>query len=54
MSNPLGFMNRPMEEHANYSSIEKKSRKQKSNFLLMVLDTFYFKSKVDRFLGQKS
>ena len=53
-NNPLGFMNRPMDEQANYSMVDKKSRKQKSKFLFTVLDTFYFKSKVDRFLGQTS
>jgi hypothetical protein len=49
----LGFMNRVDDEH-NVSSTDKKNRKQKSKYLLRVLDTFYFKSKVDRFLGQKS
>ena len=45
-------MNRVLDEH-NVSSTGKKSRRQKSNCLLSV-DTFYFKSKVDRFLGQRS
>ena len=53
LTNPLGVINKPVYDKSNYSSMEGKSRKQKSTYL-NYSDTFYFRSKVDRFLEQKS